>query len=151
MKFLKKVLKKRGGRIEKRRVEVFRNFKTTDTGWNTIQEMICVRRHREVLNTKENKWKPTHETAFFVSTTSLDAMYYAEGIRSHWRIENCNHNVRDNAFQEDASRIRKNPSKMARLRSLTLNILRFNKVKNVSQELYRNALNINNIWKYNGI
>ena len=142
---------KKRGRIEKRRVELFRHFKATEKGWEGVKEMICIKRHREVLCTKEKKWKATHETAYFISTTALDAASYALGIRAHWGIENRNHNVRDNAFQEDASRIRKNPTNMARLRSLALNILRQNKVKNIEQELYINAINFNNLWEYKGI
>ena len=38
-----------------------------------------------------------------------------EWIRAHWRIENGSHYVRDTAFAEDASRIRKNPDIAARL------------------------------------
>ncbi len=142
---------KKRGRIEKRRVALFRHFKTTEEGWKGIEEMVCVKRHREVFHTKEKRWKQNHETAYFISTTIWDAKTYNKGLRAHWGIENRNHNVRDNAFQEDASRIRKNPGKMARLRSLALNILRDNNVENINQELYINAINIHNLWKYQGI
>ncbi len=45
-------------------------------------------------------------------------------IRGHWSIENGSHCVRDSAFAEDASRIRKNPDIVARLRSFAYNLLR---------------------------
>jgi hypothetical protein len=41
---------------------------------------------------------------------------------------------------EDASRVRKNPSIMARVRSFAANILRANKVTNMADTRYRNAL-----------
>ena len=47
----------------------------------------------------------------------------ASGSEAHWRIENGSHYVRDVAFAEDASRIRKNPDIVARLRSFAYNLL----------------------------
>ena len=41
---------------------------------------------------------------------------------------------------EDASRVRKNPGIMARIRSFAANILRANKVTNMADTRYRNAL-----------
>ena len=49
---------------------------------------------------------------------------------------------------EDASRIRVNPLNFARLRTIALNILRANGVKNVAQALFRNALNPGTIFAY---
>jgi len=43
---------------------------------------------------------------------------------------------------EDASRIRRKPGVMARIRSLALNVLRANGVQNISQALYANALGV---------
>jgi hypothetical protein len=54
-------------------------------------------------------------------------------------------------LKEDASRIRKNPGIFARLRSFALNILRKNKVNNVSEALFDNALNLNLIFEYQGV
>ncbi|MGK5090560.1 hypothetical protein WDW89_15860, partial [Deltaproteobacteria bacterium TL4] len=52
---------------------------------------------------------------------------------------------------EDASRIRKNPGIMARLKSFALNIMRANNVKNISKELFENALDMERILNYKGI
>ena len=41
---------------------------------------------------------------------------------------------------EDASRVRKNPGIMARIRSFAANILRANNVSNMADARYRNAL-----------
>jgi len=51
--------------------------------------------------------------------------------------------VRDVTFQEDASRIRKNPDIMARLRSFAYNLLRASEVENLKHARYRAALDIN--------
>ena len=46
----------------------------------------------------------------------------SSAIRNHWAIENQNHWVRDVTLAEDVSRIRINPSIMARLRSQALRL-----------------------------
>jgi hypothetical protein len=51
-------------------------------------------------------------------------------------------------MHEDASRVRKSPTI---LRSFALNILRSNKVNNVADALWRNAMNLNRVLAYNGI
>jgi hypothetical protein len=54
-------------------------------------------------------------------------------------------------LREDASRIRRNPRIFARLRSFTLNILRKNKITNVSEVLYDNAFCLDNLKAYAGL
>ncbi len=78
---------------------------------------------------------------------TVDALH-CQGIRQHWGVENRNHYVRDVTLHEDASRIRVQPTVFARLRSLTLNILRANHVKNISQDVYANALNFSRLFRY---
>jgi hypothetical protein len=58
------------------------------------------------------------EVAFSVSSASGPPPESWNGrIKGHWRIESGGHYVRDAAFAEDASRIRKNRDIAARLRS----------------------------------
>ena len=137
-------------RIESRRVEVFTDFTLTDpVKWDdSIQAMLKVFRTRLVFDTKSKEWKDTSETAWYISTTVLDAETYCRGIRQHWGVENRNHYVRDVTMHEDASRIRVNPTIFARLRSLTLNILRVNKVANIAKELYENSLQFERLFRY---
>jgi predicted transposase YbfD/YdcC len=61
-------------------------------------------------------------------------------IRRHWGIENRLHYTRDGTMAEDASRARKNSGIMARIRSFAASILRTNKVANMTDARYRNAL-----------
>ena len=53
----------------------------------------------------------TTEVVFWISSASNQMpQRWNEWIRAHWRIENGSHYVRDTAFAEDASRIRKPPA-----------------------------------------
>jgi predicted transposase YbfD/YdcC len=69
----------------------------------------------------------------------VPAARFNQLIRDHWGVENRVHHVRDTRLQEDASRIRRNPSIFALLRSFALNLMRFNGIENISQALYDNA------------
>ncbi len=72
-------------------------------------------------------------------------------IRQHWGIKNRDHFVHAATLGKDGSRSRLNPHHFAKLRSLALNILKTNKVENVSLELFNNCMNLNNILNYVGV
>ena len=107
--------------------------------------------YRQLFDTKSKSWKSSDETAFYVSTVVLSAQEFCQAIRNHWGIENRNHHVRDVTMGEDQSRIRINPNIFAKLRSFALNILRKNKVENVSLELFENCMNLDRVFNYVGI
>jgi predicted transposase YbfD/YdcC len=90
--------------------------------------------------------KQTTETVFWVSSAfGPTPERWNEWIRGHWRIENGSHYVRDMTFAEDASRIRKNPDIVARLRSFAYNLLRAGEHANIKNARCRAALDINYI------
>ena len=69
-----------------------------------LERTVCKR------DPKTGLCKQTDETVFWVSSASGQTPErWNEWIRGHWRIENGSHYVRDTAFAEDASRIRKKP------------------------------------------
>lgn len=142
------------GRIEKRTVTVFHK-KAYDLGdtWNDhITTVIKVERKTRTLNTKMKQFDTSKETALYISTTDkLSAQEFGAVIRSHWGIENANHYVKDVSMGEDFSRIRKNPECIATLRSFSLNLLRRNGERNISQALYRNATNVQRVLNYEGV
>ncbi|AFY95793.1 transposase [Chamaesiphon minutus PCC 6605] len=78
--------------------------------------------------------KTSVETRYFISSLESDAQKLAEGIRSHWSIENSLHWVLDVAFKEDDSRIRKDnaPANFAILRHIAVNIISENKSRKLS-------------------
>src|SRR5688500_13375542 len=85
------------------------------------------------------------EIGYYACQIRLDAETLARAVRSHWGIENRDHYVRDVTLGEDDSRIRQRPGAMARIRSAALNILSAKDIQNVSQALYVNALNFDQL------
>ena len=105
-----------------------------------VASVIRVRRDRLERSAKTGLWKTSSEIAYYVACFEPTAPFAAHAIRRHWGIENRLHYTRDGTMAEDASRVRKNPAIMARIRSFAANILRANKVTNMTDARYRNAL-----------
>lgn len=145
-------IEKGHGRIETRSARVFDFTFSTDPEWQEcIKQVVEITRIREVKNTKTRQWVKSGEVSIFVSTTEKSAEEYNAIIRKHWGIENKNHYVRDQALYEDNSRIRTNPIIKATLKSFALNIFGVNKVTNIKQKLYENALKFDNLKKMKGV
>ena len=139
-------------RIESRKVEFFLEPDLTDADkWQAVAAVLKVERFRQSFHTKTKSWKNSHETAYYIATTLLPPDEFCFVIRNHWGIENRDHYVRDVTFAEDRSRIRNNPLLFAKLRSFALNILRVNRVHNVSQALFDNCMNLNSVLNYVGV
>jgi predicted transposase YbfD/YdcC len=145
------------GRKEKRVAEVFTTLSSfTDSikkQWGAyIRAVIKITRSTTYFNTKTKRFEKRSEEALYVATTkTISAKDVNHFIREHWSIENRNHYVRDVTFQEDASRIRRNPDRMVRLRSFALNILRVNHVEQVSLTRFKNGCAIENMLQYKGM
>ena len=105
-----------------------------------IASVIRVQRDRLERSTKTGLWEATSETAYYVASFRPTAQVAATAVRGHWEIENRLHYIRDVTMAEDASRVRIKPGILARIRSFAANILRANKVTNMSDTRYRNAL-----------
>ena len=85
----------------------------------------------------------TSETVFWVSSAEgMAPERWGEWIRGHWQIENASHYVRDVAFEEDASRIRKNPDIVARLRSFAYNLIRASGANTIQHARFCAALDV---------
>src|SRR6195952_3844377 len=136
------------GRQERRRVETFDVAGCLGPDWNELAVTAArVTRLTWHKSTKDGLWQARHDTAIYPGQKRLSAADFAAAIRGHWEVE-AHHYVRDVTLSEDASRIRVKPLNFARLRTIALNILRANGVKNVAQALFRNALNLGNILSY---
>jgi predicted transposase YbfD/YdcC len=147
--------KLRRNRQEKRQVAVFKAGSILDLPeWQIHAVEAVVRVIRSVLHKDVAlgwKWKRTREVAWYVSTREGDnTQYYDAATRGHWGIENRVHYVLDVAMHEDASRVCKSPTLLSILRSLALDILCFNKFKNIADALWRNSMNLNRVLAYSG-
>jgi predicted transposase YbfD/YdcC len=141
-------------RQEYRHVQVFHSDRALDLPeWDDyVLKAIRVYRNTWIKDTKTGGWDRREEISWYITNEpARTAEFYAAAIRGHWGIENRDHRVRDGAFAEDASRIRVNPGICARFRSIALNIFRFNEVKNVTNEQWRNALSVDRLLAYNGL
>src|SRR3954469_223510 len=138
--------RRRHGRQEHRLVEVFDTAGQLDPEWQPL--IACVVRVSRLTFEKDPRsglWPSREEIGYYACQIRLDANTLARAVRSHWGIENRDHYVRDVTLGEDDSRIRQSPGAMARIRSAALNILRAKGIQNVSQALYVNALNFDQL------
>ena len=134
---------RRRGRQEIRTVEIFPLSQgAIDPEWQALlTTVIRVRRERMDRSSRSGLWAArADEVAFHVSSAPVTAPVAAAAIRGHWGIENRAHHVRDVTMAEDASRVRKNPGILARIRSFAANILRFNGADNIRDARYRLAV-----------
>ena len=138
--------RRRHGRQEHRRVEVFDTAEQLDAPWQELIACVArVSRLTYVKDTRSGLWPTREEVGYYACQAHHDAKTLAHAIRAHWGIENRAHYVRDVSLDEDASRIRNRPDVMARLRSLALNILRASGVQNVREALHVNALSFDRL------
>jgi predicted transposase YbfD/YdcC len=88
--------------------------------------------------------KPYEQVAYYISSLSLNAGQFAQGIRGHWGIENRLHWVKDVVLEEDSSRIRLGnaPANLSIIRSLAIAILRNNGYSSITTALRMIAHNL---------
>ena len=114
------------------------------TSWEaSIKTVLRLERTVHKRDPKTGLLIKTSEIVFWVSSAQgIAPERWSEWIRGHWQIENASHYVRDVAFAEDASRIRKNPDIVARLRSFAYNLIRAAGADNIQNARYRAALDV---------
>ncbi len=124
------------GRLEVRETYLYDREGGLDQGWESIATIAFV--HRHVLSKSRE-----HQTQsiYITDVRSTDARYIAQGIRSHWHIENKLHHVKDVVMWEDKA-CTKNKSAAANLalfRDFAFNILKAqNKSIKYASELFAN-------------
>jgi len=86
-------------------------------GLKTLAMIVSERREGDKIEVK---------TRYFISSLAAPAKTILKSKRTHWSIENQLHWILDIAFQEDASRVRKDhaPENFAILRHMALNLLK---------------------------
>lgn len=93
--------------------------------WSGLRQVLLVRTTRELV--ADNPSAPIVEDHYYL--TSLSPCSYKPGellalVRRHWLIENELHHVKDRTMHEDAQRHGPGAAAIARLRSLTVGLLR---------------------------
>lgn len=119
-------LDKGHGRIERRQYWYAQDIAGLGTAgkWPGLRGMVMCRATREVEGETS-----VEDRYFITSAESKDAAIIAEGIRSHWGIENSLHWVLDVVFNEDQSRMRAGHAaeNMNTIRKIALNTVKKNK------------------------
>lgn len=117
------------GRGELRHVMVSDCLETISKDWIGLKQLIKVRRITII------KQQRREETAYFITSKQSNALFYCEGIRTHWAIENTFHWVKDVTFHEDASRIRtmQAPQNISTIKNIAINIFRTNNQNNMAK------------------
>lgn len=117
------------GRHEERVCEVYDDLYQIENAWPSVKRII------KVTSTTLSYGKCTTEKHFYISSLSVDAKAFLHIIRSHWKIENSLHYVKDVSFDEDSSRIRTKQAPLisTMLRSLAINIMNINKISNIKK------------------
>ena len=124
------------GRLEIRETYLYARQNNLDKGWESINRIVYVR--RSFLS----KHKEHKTDSFYVSDLDTsDAKLIAEGIRSHWYIENKLHYTKDVIMREDAMCTKNKAAApvLALLRNFAFNILK-NQNKSIKQatEIFAN-------------
>jgi predicted transposase YbfD/YdcC len=130
------------GRIENRTIVVSNKINDVDQQWKGLRQIISIER------LVKRKGKLTKEKDYFISSQNENAMYYDEGIRSHWQIENSLHWVKDVTLKEDASKIKMGnaPQNISTLKNISINIMRTNNYNNLAQGIRMVSNKIDTIW-----
>ena len=137
---------RRSARLTTRTVSVFENLHGISSEWIGLKRLIKVER----IGTRAAK--PYHQVAYYISSLSLSAAQFAQGIRGHWAIENRLHWVKDVVFKEDSSRMRQGnaPANFSIIRSLAIALLRHNGYSSITTAVRMIAHNLEQIFQLIG-
>jgi predicted transposase YbfD/YdcC len=113
------------GRIEIRKCSVINKFEhiSSQYKWKGLRSIVKIESRREFKNSGR---ETESHTRYYISSSSGNAEFFQQAIRSHWSIENKLHWSLDVAFNEDASRKRTDNStqNFSLMNKIALNILK---------------------------
>lgn len=128
------------GRKETRTIRVIQAPEHVDLGLAGAAQVIKIGRHtlRKKNLTAQPAW--TRESAYFLTNLPAqlaDPAFLARIVRSHWRIENQLHWVRDTAYDEDrhTARTSNGPVNLACLRNIAISRHRLTGADNIRKRL----------------
>lgn len=117
------------GRYELREIEIYDDLYEINKEWSMVKRFAKV----TATITKFNK--VTTETRWYISNLTESAEIFLHIIRSHWKIENSLHYVKDMAYQEDFDRTRTGqiPYVKTTIRNCAINLQSINNITNKTQ------------------
>ena len=117
------------GRYEDRHIQIYDDLYQIDKEWPMIK------RFAKVTATIVKFDKVTNETRWYISNLTENAETFLHIIRSHWKIENSLHYVKDVAYQEDFDRTRTEqiPYVKTTIRNYAINLQSINNITNKTQ------------------
>lgn len=125
-------------------------------GWSSVRQVFRVIRECAWTDRSTGQRRTSREVAYGITDLTREQANAARLLhlnRDHWGIENSVFYVRDEAFGEDRSRIRRQsaPEVLAGLRNAAINLLRLTKCKNISASLRSCSWNLQNVRNLLGI
>jgi predicted transposase YbfD/YdcC len=108
------------------RIEIREYFQSLDlTCLRTADEWLGLKSLGKVVSHRNENGEWSVETRYYISSLGRDVERMANGIRSHWGIENQLHYILDMSFDEDHRRVRKGDGaeNMSVVRHIAMNYL----------------------------
>ena len=117
------------GRYEERICQVYDDLYQIGKEWSSVKRIV------KITSTTLSYGKCTIEEHYYISSLEVDAKTFLHVIRSHWKIENSLHYIKDVSFDEDSSRIRTKQAPLisTMLKSIAINIMNINKIPNLKK------------------
>jgi predicted transposase YbfD/YdcC len=135
---------RRSDRLTQRRVCVFDNLNNISTDWVGLKSIIQVER----VGTRAGQ--PYQQIAYYISSLSLEASDFAQGIRRHWGVENRLHWVKDVVFDEDSAQMIDGyaAANFSIIRSFVINLLRHNGFDSLTRAIRQCAHDIQLLFSF---
>lgn len=146
------------GRVERRTLTTSTglNFFLQQLGWSSVRQVFRVIRECAWIDRATGERRTSREVCYGITDLSRSQANAARLLgfnRGHWSIENGVFHVRDEAFGEDRSRIRRHtgPQVLAAFRNTALNLLRLTGSTNISASLRSCTWNLSHVLNILGI
>jgi len=135
------------GRYEERYIEIYDDVYQIENEWSMVKRII------KINATVVKYGKVTHETRYYISNLKENAASFSHIIRSHWKIENSLHYIKDVTFLEDFNRMRTKqiPQVMSLLRSMAINLLNLNGFSNKAKARKQLAWSAMDVFELKGV
>lgn len=119
------------GRWENRRIAVYDNLEGISSKWVGLKRIVLA--HRFGYRPDNGLYNEIHY--YILSKSTNDARWIAEGIRSHWAIENKLHYVKDVVQNEDNCKIHSGIAveTLSILKNIAINVFRANGFKSITK------------------